>query len=310
MRYLLRNGQQLIWRAPSQGISGRTLGDEKKEKNKAEISLNKTERTLIRFGLNMIVNGLAAAKAGFFPSAHPLERIDPAAANIYRKRAFSTEFASKLIPLRNRLSAERRKQTFWLDTFDLAAAALALRVTREKRLWEQGCEVDKCRLVRLSDPPEDEVARLEGKVENARRRATPSARHPNRSQYEERAKAWRAFVAWMRYNLLYDEAQCERIFKRGIGIHLSKMVARLRFKELLDATREIIAERTTAHIPESELLRLVKLARNELQPSRRRHPQSNMGLMNDREKMKEFMFESYASDLGRRTEEDGIFKSS
>lgn len=115
-----------------------------------------------------------------------------------------------MISLRNRLSPERRKLAFRLDAFDLAAAALALPVTREKRLWEQGSEVDKQRLRKLSDPPEDDIATLSKKLENARKRAKPSPRHSSRPQYEERAKIWRDFVAWIRYHRFSNHIRVPR----------------------------------------------------------------------------------------------------
>ncbi len=223
----------------------------KKKRPRAEIVLDKAERTLIRLGLDLIVKRLATAKAGYFPNGHPLARINPPRATIYQTRAYNEEFAAKLISLRNRVSPVRREKEFKLDAFDLAAAALALRVTRQKRLWEETSDVYKRHLRKLSDPPEQEITTLLRKLENARKRAKPtrSAGALQHKRYTGRRTKWKAFVAWMRYSLLYDDDQIQRIIKRGIGMPgARRTVARLRLQVLLNAASTVIRERTTAQI--------------------------------------------------------------
>ena len=290
----------------------------KKRKNKtgrAEITLEKTERTLLRFGLELILNGLAGANAGSHPHAHPLALMSPQAANVYRNRAYNEEFAAKLISLRNRVSPDKGKKQFRLDAFDLAAAALGLRVTRKNQLWRQASDLDKRRLRRLADPPETDAVTLLRKLESARKRAERRIRKSIQEQHKELAKTWKAFVDWIRFNLLYvNEAQRQRIINREIGIPGShRKLAKLRFQALLDAAREVIKERTTAQIPESELLRLVKLARNKSQPSRRPHNVGIVDLERDPEKAKDFMFDfiidrDWEAD-GRRWELQEFVKS-
>jgi hypothetical protein len=264
----------------------------RKKNSKAKISLDKTERTLIRLGLDLIVNRLATAKAGSYPYAHPLARISPQAAKVYQIRAYSEEFAAKLSTVRNQISPEKPQKDFQLDVFDLAATALALRVTRRKQLWKQASKIAKRRLRKLSDPPDPEITALLRRLENARRRAKPKIGTSKHKQYAQQHKVWRAFVAWARYCLLYDEAEIQRILRRGLGIPgTGRNLARLRFEALLHAAQAVIHQRTTAQIPAPELMRLVKLASKELQPSRSRHPERIVDLERNPQQAQHFMFE-------------------
>lgn len=255
---------------------------------KTEIEFDKAELVLIQLGLDLIVSRLAGAKAGSYTHAHPLARINPMAAAVYKGRVYSDEIASKLIALRKRILKDKKRGHFRLDAVEVAAAALALRVARRKQLWKQGSDHDNKRPRRVSpDRLEAAMLPLFDKLEVHRKRAMRKT-----TDYAKRSEAWRAFVKWVRYNLLYDEEQIQRSIKRGIGTPGTlRKISRLRFRALLDAIRAAIAERTTAQIPDSELLRLVKLASNELQPSRHRYSVSIVDLEKDPAKAWDFMFE-------------------
>jgi hypothetical protein len=101
------------------------------------ITLNKTELKLIRAGLDLIYSRLAGADAGFFPHCHPLNRINFQASAVYEKQAYDKEMADRIVALSRKLAATPSPRKVRLDAFEAAAAALALRVTGKKRLWNQ-----------------------------------------------------------------------------------------------------------------------------------------------------------------------------
>jgi hypothetical protein len=259
--------------------------------SKPGITLNKTELKLIRAGLDLIHSRLAGAGAGFFPHCHPLNRINFQASAVYEKQAYDKEMAGQIVALSRKLAATPSPRKVRLDAFEAAAAALALRVTGKKRLWSQvlgpGTEVVAAeRIASLRRA----ILALGKKLENCRRRARSVAiKHLSQSVYDEHFKRWQAFVQWIRYNLLYDADMpiVRRLLTRNV-FGPTRQTWKYQRLTLLEMAREVVAERTTAVIPEGELHRLVRLAKEELR--RGRHDILLTEAIKDRKKGKEILF--------------------
>ena len=258
-----------------------------------KITLNKTERALILPGLNLIVARHAGAAAGFLPHRHPWDGVDFQASDVYKQRAYDEGMAAKLTSLRTKLNTVPPRGKLRLDAFEFAAAALSFRVTRKKQLWSQPLRAGN------EDASSEQIAetigviaQLEKKLERYRRRAVRTAiRRIGKTVYKEQAQIWRAFVRAIRYSLLYDvdQAGVARLARRPASTASIWKYQRL---TLLEMAREVVTERTTAGIPDEDLHRLVRLAKEELR--RRPHDITLMEAIQDREKGKEMLFKFIA----------------
>jgi hypothetical protein len=127
-------------------------------------------------------------------------------------------------------------------------------------------------------------------LENCRRRARRVAiKHLSQSVYDEHFKRWQAFVQWIRYNLLYDADMpiVRRLLTRNV-FGPTRQTWKYQRLTLLEMASEVVAERTTAVIPEDELHRLARLAKEELR--RGRHDILLTEASKDRKKGKEILF--------------------
>lgn len=255
------------------------------------ITVNKTELALIRAGLVLINGRLSGASAGCYPHRHPLDRIDFRASAVYLNQKYDKEMADRIVALSHKLATDPCPRKVRLDAFEAAAARLALRVTCKKSPWNHplvagtgAAPAERVALLKSA------ILKLEKKLENCRRRAKRVAIvRLSQSVYDEHFKRWQAFVQWVRYNLLYDAGMpiVRRLFTRS---HLDPTRQMWKYQRLtlLEMAREVVTERTTAVIPEDELYRLVRLAKEELR--RARHEVTLMQAIGDRKKGKEMLF--------------------
>lgn len=259
------------------------------------ITLNKTQLALILPALGLIIKRRDAAAKGHFGNCHPFDRTDLQASGVYKRRADNQGMADKLTSLETRLETIPTGGKLRLDALEFAAAALSLRVTRKKRLGRLFRNLKNAKGSAEEKALKRAITKLENKLETYRRRAVRvGIRRIGKARYKGQAEIWRAFVQSIRYYLLYDldQAGIARLGRR----HRPSTVAR-RWKDDYEAmsamARAVIAERTTAVIPDSEMRRLVKLAVDELRRHRLRCGRAVVTLgeaISDQAKGKEVLF--------------------
>lgn len=111
---------------------------------------------------------------------------------VYRERRYDEEMAGHVLSCRNKLKFKGKSRMVRLNSFELAVAALALRVVRREKLVSE----DMIKSIAVAD--------LEHELELHRKRAKRAAIKQNGlTPYKEEADRWGHFVEWMRYNLLY-----------------------------------------------------------------------------------------------------------
>ncbi len=180
--------------------------------------------------------------------------------------------AAKLASLETRLETIPNGGKLRLDALEFAAAALSLRVTRQKRLGRLFLKLKNAKGSAEEKALKRAITQLKKKMETYRRRAVRvEIRRMGKAGYKGQAEIWRAFVRSIRYYLLYDldQAGIARMGRRHRGSTVAR-IWRSQYEMLLAMARAVIAERTTAVIPDSEMRRLVKLAVDELRRHRLR----------------------------------------
>jgi len=127
------------------------------------LTVTPTEYLLLKPGLDVLANGLASAKLGAFPRRHHWHGIDYLVSNVYKDQEFDAEMSTLITTVRGKLWDLTRSRKIWIDVFELAALALAVRLSRAQKL------VDGSELV------SSEIRLLQAKIEIYRKRAKRAA---------------------------------------------------------------------------------------------------------------------------------------
>jgi hypothetical protein len=213
------------------------------------LTISPTEYLLLKPGLDILANGLASAKAGNFPYRHAFFNIDLAASNLYRDRSYDDQMASRIIGVRAKLWELSKSRKVRMDAFEVTAAALALRL--QKAPNEGGAS--KFAL---------DYGHLASKLETYRKRAKRAAiAKLGAVRYQQAAKRWKNFAAWVRFNLLQF-----KLPKRGIARR--KALWRLQRTQLCEAIRLALKERYYDALDGRELERIVDLLAASLRRGR------------------------------------------
>jgi hypothetical protein len=131
---------------------------------------------------------------GAFVGGHPWHRVDWEASNVYRSQEYNDEMSARMIRVRGKICELTQSRKLRADTFELAALALALRVTKAQKLVE------------ITEATLADIALLVSKIETYRKRAKRSATaRVGPAEYRSLADMWRGHVEWIRYNVLYTK---------------------------------------------------------------------------------------------------------
>ena len=223
---------------------------------RVRLTINPAEYALLKPGLDFIACQLANAKLGLGTRHHPLVRVDPQLANIYKRKQYSEEGDQAVISIRAKVWELRSSRKIRANLLELSAAALALRL-----------------LHRLPDSKHDPLAvkALASKLENYRKRAKRSA--IDRLGVEEHAAAadrWWCFVQWVRYYLTYlhepkRRSSCRRLTWEDQRSSLADLIA------------NILSDFGYAPLSDLDMKRVGRLIKEELR--RGRHPITLMELL-------------------------------
>lgn len=208
---------------------------------KQQMTINTAEYFLLKPGLDILVNGLADAKLESFPHCHPYDRIDPVASAVYEDRVYDGEMATRVLTLRSKFLDIPQSRKIRLDSIDIAAASLAL------RLWK----AHKPSGVTEASFPAVEL--LQQKLERYRLRAKRAAiKKFGKSSYQGTADRRRRFAAWARYHLLCFKLQ-------SCGQPYRSKLWREQRQRLTELFRQVLGERFFECPGDSELTRIVTL---------------------------------------------------
>ena len=153
---------------------------------KQRLTITLAEYNLLKPGLDLVANRLADANSGNFPY-----RIAWEVAGTYREQECDPEMSARFIRARSKLWELTESRKVYLDAWELAALALALRLGRSRKLVE------------VTDGVSTEIKLLQVKIERYRKRAKRSAiAKLGRLEYSAIARRWRRNVAWLRCNCL------------------------------------------------------------------------------------------------------------
>jgi hypothetical protein len=89
------------------------------------------EYAMLKPGLDMLANRLAAANLGSFPFRHPWHGIDFVRSDVHRSQAFDQAMADRVMAVRRKLSDLTYTRKVRMDALEIASAALALRINRK-----------------------------------------------------------------------------------------------------------------------------------------------------------------------------------
>jgi hypothetical protein len=158
------------------------------------LTITVAEYRLLKQGLDVLACGLAETKLGLYPHRHPWDRIDLVASDVYRERKDDAEMSARIIGVRAKLWDLTRSRKVYVDAFELAALAFALRLVRSRKL------VDITLAVSI------DMKLLATKIEAYRKRVKRLAiAKIGALEYQSIAGRWRRNVAWLRYNTLYTK---------------------------------------------------------------------------------------------------------
>jgi hypothetical protein len=219
---------------------------------KVRLTISPAEGLLLMPGLDTVANGHAEAKDGDWSHRHPYDRIDPVASAVYEDRAYDGEMATRVLNLRRKLRDIPQSRKIRVDSVDLAAAALAL------RLWKPH------KPSHATETSSTAIKLLQKKIERYRLRAKRTAiRKFGKSSYQETAKRWPRFVAWARYHLLCFKLQsCGQPYRARLW--------REQRRQLTLAIAAALAGHFFEVPSDVEMVKLVTLATRSLKRSR--HP--------------------------------------
>lgn len=173
--------------------------------------------------------------------------------------------AAHVLSCRNKLKFKGASRTMSLNSFELAVAALALRVVRREKLVSE----DRIRPKSVAD--------LEHKLEVHRKRAKRSAIKQNGlASYKGQANRWEHFVEWVRYNLLYYRPRRPS----------SKNNTRF-YKEQRETMRALAMQVVIEKADQQQIHHLADLARREIR--RQRHGMTLRSLLKDHDHVRQFL---------------------
>jgi hypothetical protein len=211
----------------------------------SSLTFSKHEVAVILPALEDMVNGLGDARRGKYPR-RDATHVPYRGQEVYRERCFDEEMAAQVLSCRNKLKGIGASRKTSLNSFELAAAALARRVVRREKLVSED-------LISSSA-----VADLEHKLELHRKCAKRAAIKLNGpAPYKDKANRWGRFVEWVRYNLLYYRPRRQE-HKGGT----------LFYKEQRETMRAL-AIQVVGETADRQIHDLADLARRELR--RKRH---------------------------------------
>jgi hypothetical protein len=228
----------------------------------SRMTINEAEVAAILPGLEAVVNVIASARLGHFPRVDPRVQFSVSnGSSVYSQAESDETMAGHMLTARNKLKWLNPSRKIRLNSFELAAAAFALRLVQREALV-----------------PEDMLAKvptLGNKLEKYRRRAKRAAiKEIGNDTYGEQAKCWRRFLQWMR---------CIHCFRpapwRSSG---PRLLHRDQREKLLALAIEVVPTAAPAH-----LRHLVDLAKREV--LRDRHPTTLGLLMSDDTRAREFL---------------------
>jgi hypothetical protein len=154
------------------------------------ITITPQEFRLLSPGLEILANGLAAAKVGRFPNRHPWDRIDTVGSDIYLDRVYDEGMGERIVTTRAKLIGMTATRKIRVDVFQISVAAMALRLGKPK--------LDTQLPVRLTKHT-SLVRKLEKYRKRARRAAVADL---GTIEFAKTAESWRRFNQWVRYHLL------------------------------------------------------------------------------------------------------------
>jgi hypothetical protein len=217
---------------------------------RVRLSITLAEYGLLQPGITSLVNGLASAKLDLYPNRHAFDRIDFKASAIHVGKAFDASMAQRSINLKFSFVDMIGTRKARLDVFELATAAVALRVSKT--------------LARKSGLvyPNGEHESLAGKLEKYRKQAKRAVvARLGDIGYDAMAKVWSAHLHWIRYYLTQFTVAKPSLYS-GRALWQEQREA------LASMITEALQERHYAPLSRGHVARLATLAKNALRRGR------------------------------------------
>lgn len=237
------------------------------------VTVTLREYELLSPGLEILANGLATAKLGAFPHRHAWDRIDAGLSDIHRDRAYDEGMALRIVFTRAKVLGMTATRKVRVDVFQIAVAALALRLGRPKT----GAQT----VARSSETIGEYdafVRKLEKHRKRARRKAVADL---GPIEFAKASESWRKFNQWARYNFL--QFKC-----KNLPSSLRRLKAKDQRQALELMIRLAIQERSHAPLCEQVLNKMVTLSKASF--LRGRQPMTLKELLSSGEKGREFLF--------------------
>lgn len=211
------------------------------------LRLSKAEVAVIRPALEDMLNGIVeACRRDSYPR-RDATLVPYRGKEAYRERRYDSEMAGHVLSCRNKLKFKGKSRMVCLNSFELAEAALALRVVRREKLVSED-------VIRSAS-----VADFEHKLEVHRKRAKRAAIKQNGPvPYKEAADRWKHFVEWMNHSLLYYRPRRKSY----------EPITRL-YTEQRETMRELAMQVVLETADQQRIHHLADLARREIR--RKRH---------------------------------------
>jgi hypothetical protein len=217
---------------------------------KTRISITLAEYALVVPGIHALVRGFAAAKQGNYPHRHAFDRIDLTVSDIYRDQAYDAEMGQRIMTVACEVFDMTATRKIRLDVFDLATAAMALRVAgtlaRNRGTSLETRSVDDLR------------AKLERYRKRAQRQAVTKI---GEAAYAVLAETWKKYQGWVRYNLLQLKVAKPAAWN-------NKPLMREQRARLVTMITRSLAEHQRMPLPPAEVARMALLAKNALRRGR------------------------------------------
>jgi hypothetical protein len=229
------------------------------------LRLSKAEVAVIRPALEDMLNGIVEACCRDRYPRRDATLVPYRGEEVYRERRYDEEMAGHVLSCRNKLKFKGKSHMVRLNCFELAGAALALRVVRREKLVYEDLLASSA------------VADLEHKLELHRKRAKRAAIKLNEpAPYKEESDRWTHFVEWMRYNLLYYRPR-RKSYKHGT----------LFYKDQRETMRALAMQVVVETADQEQIHHFADLARREIR--RQRHGMTLRSLLEDHDQVRQFL---------------------